>query len=284
MKKQGMCFMVASLFGIGIFYLWAFMLVVRRSFLVGGVGKWDGLHNYIKVLTNQAFWVAMKNTIIFMVVCILVLLVLSLCMAWFLVEELPFQKYLKAGYLLPLAIPTSAIVFLWNLFFDAHGFINGILVKFGILELFRMEPQNWMASKYAFVILVAVYLWKNLGYYIILWVAALSLIPRETYDAAKVDGANGIQRFFKVTLPQLRASAYYILLFAVMSGFKVFREAYVVAGEYPSQNIYMIQHLLNNWYRDMDVGRLSSATVVLILFLTVFTMLIYHGWRERGQK
>ena len=282
MKKQGISFMIASLFGIGIFYIWAFVLVVRKSFLIGGIAGWAGFGNYSEVLTNQAFWVAMKNTLVYMVSCVSILLVVTLFMAWVLTEEFPFSKYLKTGYLIPLVVPASAIVFLWNLFFDVHGFINGMLVTVGGLIGFEIAPQNWMAGKYTMAILVVVYLWKNLGYYIILWAAALSLIPRDTYDAAKVDGANSMQMFFRVTLPQLRTSSYYILLFAVMSGFKVFREAYVVAGEYPSQNIYMIQHLLNNWYREMDVGRLSSATVVLILFMAVFTMLVYHGWRDRG--
>lgn len=282
MKKTGIAFMVSSFVGIGIFYIWAFVLVIRKSFWVGGISEWAGLKNYTEVLSNQAFWMAMKNTVLYLVICISILLVATLFMAWVLTEELPFSKYLKTGYLIPLVVPASAIVFLWNLFFDGHGFFNRIMVGFGDLAGANLEPQNWMAGKYAFAILVVVYLWKNLGYYIILWAAALSLIPKDTYDAAKVDGANGVQMFFRVTMPQLRTSSYYILLFAVMSGFKVFREAYVVAGEYPSQNTYMIQHLLNNWYREMDVGRLSSATVILILFMAVFTMLIYHGWRERG--
>ena len=142
-----------------------------------------------------------------------------------------------------------------------------------------------MNSAWAFWILILVYIWKNLGYYIILWTAALSQIPSELYEQARSDGAAGKQLLKYITLPMLKPYFYYILLFAIVSGFKTFREAYLAAGEYPDQRIYMIQHLMNNWYREMNFDNLAAATCILVAFLFVVTMIIRKGlYYQRGRR
>lgn len=95
-----------------------------------------------------------------------------------------------------------------------------------------------------------------------------------------MDGAGKWKVFWYITMPQLQAAGYYIILFSMISGFKFFREVYLIAGDYPDNQIYMIQHLLNHWYRDMDVAKLSAATILLVGMIMLMVSLI--KWRMKG--
>lgn len=272
-------FLAVSLAGTGVFYIWAFGIVLKNSFITEWAEHRFGIGNYLTVLQNKAFWIASKNTLLFLGVCVSLLLILSLGAALLLRENSLMDRILRKGFLIPLAIPASAAVFLWNLLFDARGWLNRILSFFG------GSGTDWMNSKWAFWILILVYIWKNLGYYIILWAAALSQIPAELYEQAQSDGASGRQMLRYVTLPLLKPYFYYILLFAIVSGFRTFREAYLVAGEYPDQRIYMVQHLMNNWYREMNFDSLAAATCILVAFLLIVTVIIRKSlYREGGRR
>ena len=108
-----------------------------------------------------------------------------------------------------------------------------------------------MNSSAAFWVLVVSYLWKNMGYDIILWSAGLAAIPENLYEAAKVDGAGSLDCFFRITLPNLMPVFYTITVLSFLNSFKVFREAYLVAGDYPHDSMYLLQHVFNNWFREL---------------------------------
>lgn len=278
-SRYALKFLAVSLAGTGVFYIWAFVIVLKNSFITEWAKHKLGIGNYLAVFQNKAFWTASKNTLLFLGVCVSLLLILSLGAALLLKENCRINRILRKGFLIPLAIPASAIVFLWNILFDVRGWLNHLLSLWGITE------TDWMNSAWAFWILILVYIWKNLGYYIILWTAALSQIPSELYEQARSDGAAGKQLLKYITLPMLKPYFYYILLFAIVSGFKTFREAYLAAGEYPDQRIYMIQHLMNNWYREMNFDNLAAATCILVAFLFVVTMIIRKGlYYQRGRR
>ena len=113
---------------------------------------------------------------------------------------------------------------------------------------------------------------EKLGYDIVLWLAALATIPSEIYEAARVDGAGEGQCFLHITMPNLWSSLFLILTLSLINGFKVFREAYLVAGDYPEQHIYLLQHLFNNWFRDLAVNKLAAGAVLMGLVLFVLIM------------
>ena len=130
-----------------------------------------------------------------------------------------------------------------------------------------------MNTKAAFWVLVISYIWRNLGYDVVLWTAGLASIPETLYEAAKVDGAGSWQCFWKITVPNLLPSVFTIVVLSVLNAFKVFREAYLVAGDYPHESMYLLQHLFNNWYRDLSVDKMAAAAVVnsvIILILILF--------------
>lgn len=138
-----------------------------------------------------------------------------------------------------------------------------------ITALFGMAGIDWINGDTAFGVLVFTYVWKNLGYDVVLWVAGLAAISDELYEAARVDGAGILARFFYVTLPGLSKTAFLVVSLSVFNSFKVFREAYLIAGEYPHESIYMLQHLFNHWFVTLDIQKMSAASVLLLLVVAL---------------
>lgn len=274
MKKQqntGWLFILPSLCGVLLFYLIPFGDVIRRSFLHAAGSRWNGLENYRQVLHNQAFRLAAANTGRFILVCLPLLLILSLGIA-VLLHGQTRQSWLKSAYLVPMAIPAASIVLLWNIIFDQSGMLNGLL------HLFQLNEQDWMETDAAFAVLVFSYIWKNLGYSIVLWIAGLQGISQSIYEAARVDGAGAWKCFFYITLPGIRPVAFTIVILSFLNSFKVFREAYLVAGNYPQERIYLLQHVFNNWFRELSVDKMAAGSVLLCVVLVLFVLLLQHSW------
>ncbi len=268
-------FLLPSLVGTGIFVLLPFLDVFRRSFLKAVGSGFVGWENYRQVLGNEAFLLAAGNTARFMAACLPILLSLSLCMA-VLVRQMPvLQKWVKTGFLLPMAVPAASMVVFFRMLFDDKGWMNLLLQKMGL------EGQGWLTSDHAFWVLVACYIWKNLGYDMILWLAGLGAIPEEQYEAAKVQGAGAWACFRYITLPQLKETLFVTALLSFVNAFRVFREACLLAGEYPHESIYMLQHLFNNWFVNLDIQKMTAAAVMLVV-LTGGVLLVFQrsGFRE----
>ena len=180
--------------------------------------------------------------------------------------------FFKSVLLLPYAIPVASIVVLWRALFSGKGLVNGLLVGLGC------RPVDFMGSSAAFWVLIFTYLWRNNGYDMLLWLAGLETIPRPLYEAAAVDGATPFQTFVFITLPNLLPTVVLTTILSLVNSFKVFREAYLVAGNYPQESIYLLQHLFNNWFLSLDIGKLSAAAVLLALGLGCVVYLLYHFW------
>lgn len=250
-----------SLSGVCIFVLLPFADVVRRSFLNAVGSEFVGLKNYKSVLQNTAFELAAGNTVRFLAVCLPLLLSISLFLGLLLLRAGEKSGILKSGFLLPMAVPAGSVVLFWQLFFDKGGILNELLEQAGI------RGADYMNTPKAFGVLVAVYLWKNLGYDMILWISGLLGIPDSLYEAAKMDGANGVMCFVHITCPLLLPTAFLTGILSLVNAFKVFREAYMIAGNYPHDSIYMLQNLFNNWFLKLDMQKMTAAAVMLALIL-----------------
>lgn len=277
-KKRHLIFIVASLLGTCLFLMTPYVYVVVSSFLSKGNGKFAGLENYADVIENHAFMTAMANTARFIAVCVPVILIISLGISLYIYDNPRMGGMLKTGFLIPMAIPVTSAVLLWRFLFAEKGIVNAILAAG------EYETVNWMNTEWAFWILVLSYIWKNLGYNIILWLAALSAIEPEVDEAARVDGAGTIRRHLCVTIPAAKNGAFVIIVLAILSSFKVFREVYLVAGEYPHESIYMIQHCFNNWFRNLEMDKLAAGAVIDSLILTVLILLLQKLWEKRGDS
>lgn len=265
-------FLLPNLFGILCFSLLPMLQVLLRSFQSAIGGNWVGMQSYFTVLNNTAFQKAAANTGKFTAVCIPLLILISLALAVLLYSLPGVGSTLRSIFLMPMAVPAASVVLVWKVLFHKNGLINGALLAFG------SNGVNWMGSGAAFRMLVISYLWKNLGYTMILWTAGLSAIPEGIYEAAQVDGAGKWQSFLYITLPNLKGTACTITVLSLLNSFKVFREAWLVAGDYPHESMYLLQHLYNNWFRELDFDKIAAASVLTSGVVFLLIGLLRKAW------
>ena len=283
-RLEKISFLLPGLCGVTVFFFLPFADVIRRSFVQTISGKFCGFANYRMVIQNSAFQLAVKNTVRFLLVCLPLLLLISLILAiivnalWTALEKKQKADFtlraIKTAYLLPMAIPAASVVLLWRLMFDRQGFVNGVCHMFGL------QGVDWMNTQAAFAVLVFSYIWKNLGYTMVLWLAGLASVSTEIYEAAKVDGAGSWTQFFKITLPLIRPMIFTIVILSFLNSFKVFREAYLVAGNYPQEDMYLLQHLFNNWFLDLSVDKMAAGSVLMMLVIGTAVILLQKMWEK----
>ena len=155
-------------------------------------------------------------------------------------------------------MPVASIVLLWKVIFAQNGLANTLLAALGA------QSVDFMGTGAAFWVLIAPSPWKNSGNGMALWAAGLDRIPKSQYEAAAVDGANAWQAFWAITWPGLRPTLGLTALLSLINSFKVFREAYLVAGSYPHESMYLLQHLFNNWFLSLELGRITAAAVMVV--------------------
>lgn len=247
---------------------------VRRSFFDSRGKEFLGLQVYGEILGNQAFRLAAANTVRFMSVALPLLMALSFFLSLMVYGFCRESSFFKTVLVLPVAVPAASVVLLWRMVFCEEGILN---------EWLKLTV-DWIHGPQSFGVLVFAYLWKNTGYQMLLWLAALSGIPDSLYEAAGVDGAGPIQKLVYITIPQVKSAAGMILFLAVVNSFKVFREAYVVAGSYPNDRIYMMQHLFNHWYLNLDVQKMSGAAVLMTVVILVPLVAAFMGRKEEKEE
>ena len=273
-EYKGILFLIPSFAGVCVFWIVPYLDVIRRSFFSAVSGEFTGIRNYETIFENQAFRLAAGNTLMFFLVCIPLLVALSLLIAVLLTKQKKAMQLQKSMFLLPMAIPVASVVLLWKVMFHRNGILNHLLA------LLSIQGVDWMNTEVSFGVLVVSYLWRNLGYDIVLWVAGLGAIPAAFYEAARVDGAGEWKCFISITLPNLLPSLFTIVVLSLLNGFKVFREAYLVAGDYPQENMYLLQHLFNNWYRDLSVDKMAAAAVVTGGVILGLILLLQKAWTK----
>ncbi|MCI9019129.1 MAG: sugar ABC transporter permease [Lachnospiraceae bacterium] len=274
-KNAWIWFLLPSGIGVLIFVCLPFLDVVRRSFLTVVTQEWVGIHNYQLIFNNQAFLLAVKNTLRFTVICLPILIGLGLFLAVQL-SRLRKIQFLKSCFLFPMAMPAAAIVLVWRMVFSKQGFLNLLLDSLRLVP--ESGPVDYMSTEAAFWVLVFSYVWKNLGYTIVLWLAGIFSIPADILDAARVDGANERQCFWRVIFPNLKGTLYTITVLSFLNSFKVFREAYLVAGSYPHESMYLLQHLFNNWFVNLELDKMAAAAVCVGVVLFLFILLLQKFW------
>ncbi len=276
-RMTAWAFLFPNVMGVLCFSLLPMAQVLIRSFQSAVGGRWVGLQNYMTVLNNSAFRLAVSNTARFTVACVPVLVLLSLALAVALQSIPPVGKTMRTAFLMPMAVPAASVVLVWKVLFHNKGLINDALLTLGA------NSVDWMDSGAAFWMLVISYLWKNLGYTMVLWAAGLAGIPANCYEAAQVDGASPWQTFLYITLPNLKGTAYTITVLSLLNSFKVFREAWLVAGDYPDESMYLLQHLYNNWFRALDFDKIAATSVMTSGVIFLLIGILRKSWDKEGE-
>ena len=166
-------------------------------------------------------------------------------------------------FLLPYVMPVAGTVLLVDLLFSREGLVNRLLLTLGL------PLADWLQSPAAFWVMLILYLWKSTGYAVVLLLAGLMAIPPDHYAVAQVEGANWWQAFRYITMPQMWYALFIAFVFSLINAFKCFREIFLVGGEHPHPSVYMLQHFINNSFENLNYQRLSVASVLLFLVLTL---------------
>ncbi len=274
-KRRHILFLLPGFLGVCLFYLVPFGEVARRSFLQSASGSYVGLENYRQVFQNQAFRLAARNTAVFVGAGVPVLMVLSIGAALLLRQAFGSRKLLSA-LLIPMAVPAAVMVLILELLTDGSGLWNGMLSGLSrVAPFLEFEASSdYISGGWALLVVLLAFWWKNVGYMTVLWLTGLGAIPKEIGEAASVDGAGRWSGFFFVTLPQLSGSFFTILMLSILQAFKSYREIWMAAGNYPQERIYLLWHLLQNWYLKLEFDRMAALTVVLALLLLGFCVLL----------
>lgn len=195
----------------------------------------------------------MKNTVIFIGIGVPLLFVISLTLSLLMMNsKFVFERW---ALLAPLMVPISTVIIGWHFLLD--GFINKIIVNFGFGAI------EFFGEKYAMAIIITIFVWKNIGYLVVIFTSAISVIPTEYKEVFRLESKSSIKYTRIVILPLITPMAFFALIISIMNSFKIFREIYSLYGEHVPKNIYMLQHFMNNNFLKLNYQRLSSAVFLL---------------------
>ena len=270
---RSMCFLGPSVLSVAIFFILPFLVVVYYSVIRSPINpEFVFLDNFKAVLGNYAFQVAAKNTARFALTAVPLAVVLSLVLALVLECRIPMKSWFRTFFLSPMMVPVASVVLIWQVVFHNNGTLNSIIVSLGGTGV------DWLNSPWCQAVIVVLFLWKNLGYNMILFMATLNNIPHELLEVADVEGAGAVHKFFNIKLRYLSPTVLFVTILSIISSFKVFREIHLLVGDHPYEGLYMLQHFMNNTFGNFDYQKMSAAAVILALVMVVIILLLF--WVE----
>lgn len=278
MKKRNAAywlFLLPSLLGVLVFYVVPFGYSLWYAVTDNIIDQnFVGLKNFAATLSNSLFRNAAFNSAVFMVVSV------PLGMALALVLSICLQKMKKGrviatmALLLPLVVPSGTIVYFWKVLFGSNGLVKEFLLRLGFSHPWVSQNQ-WTLG-----VLVVIFLWKNVSYNIVLFWSGLNWIPKTYYEQMALEGAGTWKQFWNVTWIYLSPTTFVVLLMSIVNNFKVYKEVYMLYGAYPSPDIYMLQHYMNNQFISLNMQKLSSAAYILFLVLGALLLLVFYAQKR----
>ncbi len=270
LKLSSGLFITPGFLGVMLFFLLPFLVIIYYSMVDNPIsGNFVFLDNFTKIVGNGAFQRAVKNTMTFSMVSVPLAVVLSLLLAIVLEAKLPFRSQFRTFFLSPMMVPVASIVLIWQVLFHYNGTVNEIVMALGGGKI------DWLKSEYAQIVVVLLFLWKNLGYNMILFMAALASVPKDILEVARLESATPLQTFFHIKIRYLSSSILFVTIMSLINSFKVFREIYLLTGNYPYHSIYMLQHFMNNKFESLDYQALSAAAILMCLVMIVIIGILF---------
>lgn len=260
-----------------------FQTIYQSFFKTGAFGRGNifvGLKNYERLVADSAVWQALLNTIKYAIVEVPFSIAIALVIAVLLNAKMRGRSVYRAIYFLPMVVAPAAVSMVWKWLFNTEfGLLNHIIESIGL------KPISWLSDpKIAIYSLAVVGIWSVLGYNMVLFLAGLQEIPRDYYEAAQIDGANAIQQFFKITVPLISPTMFFVVVTRVISSLQIFDSIYMMIST-SSPALKKTQSLVYLFYRYAFVENnkgYGSAIVVLLLLvimiITVFQMVAQKKW------
>ena len=270
MQVSSGLFIAPSFLGVLAFFIIPFLVVIYYSMVDNPISaNFVFLDNFKSVTGNAAFRTAVRNTAWFSALAVPLSVVLSLLLAIVLEAKLPFRSQFRTFFLSPMMVPVASIVLIWQVLFHYNGAVNDVLITLGGQKI------DWMKSQYSILVVVILFLWKNLGYNMILFMAALASIPKDILEVARLESATPLQTFFYIKIRYLSSTLLFVTIMSLINSFKVFREVYLLTGDYPYDTIYMLQHFMNNKFKSLDYQTLSAAAILMSLVMVVIIGILF---------
>ena len=228
-----------------------------------------GLKNYISIWQNQMFVLGLKNTMELSLICAPLVWLLSFAIASQLNRLRPRGAFFRNSVLLPYLMPSSAMLLIWLVAFDYGGVFNRAVVALG------GQRVVWLEGAQLRLPVVLLFVWKNLGFAVIIFLAALQAIPEPLYEYARLEGAGFWRQTFGITLPMIVPTAFLVIILEWINAFKIFKEVYFIGGAYPDEAVYTLQNYMNNMYgklnyQNVTTAAYSFALIVFALFGALF--------------
>ena len=238
--------LLPSLVGTAVFFVIPYIRILYYSLIDNQFKRnFVGFDNYIKTLNNEYFLLALKNSLLLIVICVPLLLALALIISLVLSFGIKAVRRTRAAFVLPMVIPTASIVIIWRSVFSGDETVLPIYLLF---------------------------IWKNIGICVILLTAAFTGIDENIFEAAKLDGTGTFTLHRKITVPMIMPTLLFTALLSIVNSFRIFKESYLYFGtNYPPEHSYTLQYYMNNNFLKLDYQSLATSAVLtsVVVFLIV---------------
>lgn len=276
--KYGVLFCLPGLLGFVCFLLVPIFFSIFQSLFDRG-GNFALFRNIQSLMRSHAFWLAMKNTVSYLLIGGGLANLLAFFLAWGLFSLMQKRTagtgLIKVSWLLPLLVPTAVSVLFTEQLFAVSGPVNNWL----------HSNINWLTtSPYSFWIMTVLYVWKNFGYFVIVFLGAFGGIPYEEFEAARLDGSGSVRILRYIVLPQVLPSLFFTVVMSIVGVFKMNRESFLLFGYYPSDSAYMFQNFITNNLSKLEYSRAATASMLLLLVFSVMVgFMVKYSEREDGR-
>lgn len=233
----------------------------------------EGKSNLITVIENPAFLLALKNTLILMI-SIPASILLALLISLLRMESFAARIVL----LMPAVIPSVAVASIWKTFFSIEGLLNQFLSWIGCI------PTNWLSSRKTTFLFMFLFIWKYVGIDSVLLLHARNHVNKDILDAARIDGASQLQIFFYIEFPHIISYLVFLFLSNLLFFWRMFREIYLITGDYPFDGAYYVQHYLLHAFRDLNISVFSAASIIVVGFVIVIVLTLLSVSSQIGEE
>ena len=267
-KLSATLFLLPAICGALIFIILPILFSFYLSFT-----QWDlispiefvGIKNYLELFTSKEFYKILGNTVIYAITTTIFGVIIPLFLANILNTKLRGSEFFKTVYFLPFITPMIVLAIVWAWIFDPNIGLMNHIIKANI---------NWLFdTKWAMIAVLIVSVWKLIGYNMVIFLAGLTVIDSNLYEAAKIDGANYIQTFFRITIPQLSPTIFFVITITTISSFQVFDLIYLMTqgGPLDSTNV-LVYRFYQSAFEHFNIGEASA--IAYILFIIIFALTI----------
>ena len=275
-------FIAPNFIGFAIFTLGPIILAMIMAFMEcdgNNLLKFVGFGKFQNIFTDDRFLAALKNTAVYAVFTVPLTLIMALALAILLNQKIKGRNFFRTITFFPYVASLVAVAAVWNMLFTPAkgGIVNQILIN-----VFHMKAMKWAAAPATVMLTIIMFsIWKNMGYYMVIYLAGLQGINQELYEAASLDGANGWKKFLYVTWPQLKPTTFFVVIMLTINCFKVYDIVYMLAGGsngvVNKSAIVLVYYIYEEAFRNWKLGTASAASMVLFVIVLVITLIQFRG-------